>query len=828
MPVIGSRERSPVPVYLCLTQQHDHVLVALAALICLFAAFTALLLQQRALAAAGGRARAIWLLTAAGAAGGGIWATHFVAMLAYRPGLPVGYGPGLTALSILVAILLAGLGFGLALARRLPLPVRQWLGGGIVGIGIGAMHYTGMAALRVPALVGYDLFLVALSLAFGVGFGGLALRASLRQDGLVRRGLGAGLLTLGICAMHFTAMGALELTPSPLVPPPDATAIAPGLLAIAVAGVTLLLLGASLAGTIVDQRFADRNALEARRLHELANATFEGIGIHAGGRLLDANLALARLTGYPLEQMIGQDALRWIVPEDRDFVRRRIAEGSEGAYETQFVRPDGSRVAVEILGRAIDYKGRAARVAAVRDITERKAAEARIRFLANHDALTGLPNRVLFRDRLEQALARARRDGDQVAVMCLDLDRFKEVNDLRGHAAGDALLKQAAARLGAAIRETDTVARLGGDEFAIIQSGLPQPQHAAAFAERLIAAVAEPFEHEGEAMIVGMSVGIALYPADGSEVGTLLKNADTALYRAKADGRGTYRMFEPEMDARLQARRLLERDLREALAQQQLEVHYQPQAELTTRKITGFEALVRWRHPRRGMVSPDEFIPLAEETGLIVPLGEWVLRTACAAAATWPDYLRIGVNLSPVQFGRCDLPQLVEDVLRVNRLPPGRLELEITEGVLIKDIEQALAILRQLKALGVRIAMDDFGTGYSSLSYLQRFPFDKIKIDRSFIGAMGDTAESAAIIRAVTGLGEGLKIPVIAEGVETVAQMDLLRREHCNEIQGYLIGQPIALDSRSDVRAAIAAAQALLDAAVIPARSAGLVLAQAR
>ena len=275
--------------------------------------------------------------------------------------------------------------------------------------------------------------------------------------------------------MHFTAMGALELTPSPLVPLPDATVIAPGLLAIAVAGVTLLLLGASLAGTIVDQRFADRNALEARRLHELANATFEGIGIHAGGRLLDANLALARLTGYPLEEMIGQDALRWIVPEDRDGVRRRIAEGIEGAYETQFLRPDGSRVAVEILGRTIDYKGRAAPVAAVRDITERKAAEARIRFLANHDALTGLPNRVLFRDRLEQALARARRDGDQVAVLCLDLDRFKEVNDLRGHAAGDALLKQAARAPQRRVRETDTVARLGGDEFAIIQSGLPQP-----------------------------------------------------------------------------------------------------------------------------------------------------------------------------------------------------------------------------------------------------------------------------------------------------------------------------------------------------------------
>ena len=689
------------------------------------------------------------------------------------------------------------------------------------------MHYTGMAAVRVPALVAYDPFLVVLSLIFGIALGALALRTALADDTLRSRSLGALALTLGICAMHFTAMGALELTPSPLVPLPDAAVVSPGMLAFAIAAVAVLLLGISLAGSIVDQHLAKRSVQETLRLQELVNATFEAIAIHAGGRLVDGNHALAELTGYRLEQMIGRDVLSLVAVEDRAEVGGRVTDGVEGTYETRLQRSDGGLVPVEILARAIDYKGRRARVAAIRDITERKAAEAQIRFMANHDALTGLPNRVLFRDRLEQALARARQDGSEVAVLCLDLDRFKEINDLRGHAAGDALLKQAAARITAAVRGTDTVARLGGDEFAIVQTALPKPYDAASFAERLVAVVAEPFAFEGEAMQVGLSVGIALFPADGGDAESLLKNADTALYRAKADGRGTFRMFESEMNARLHARRALEADLRQAIELRRLEVHYQPQADLDRRLITGFEALVRWPHPELGMVSPEDFIPLAEDTGLIVPLGEWVMRTACAAATDWPERLRVSVNLSPVQFARCDLPGLVREVLDTHRLAPERLELEITEGVLVKDIEQALATLHEIKALGVRFAMDDFGTGYSSLSYLQRFPFDKIKLDRSFIAAMGNTPESVAIVRAVSGLGRSLNIPVIAEGVETAEQMDLLRREHCDEIQGYLIGQPTALESRAQVLAAVASAQARLEAALARAPSARLVLAQA-
>jgi diguanylate cyclase len=442
----------------------------------------------------------------------------------------------------------------------------------------------------------------------------------------------------------------------------------------------------------------------------------------------------------------------------------------------------------------MDYKGQGVRVAAVRDMRERKAAEAQIRFMATHDALTGLPNRFLFGDRFEQALGRARRTGEQVALLCLDLDRFKDVNDLSGHGAGDALLKQVGARLTATVRETDTVARLGGDEFAIVQCGLSQPEGAASLADRVLASIAEPFELDGEGTVIGISIGIALSPADGSDAETLLRNADTSLYRAKADGRGVYRMFEPAMDARLQARRALEYDLRQALAQRQFELYYQPQAESRGLQVTGFEALLRWHHPRHGIMAPDEFITLAEESGLIVPLGEWVLRNACAAAAHWPPHVRVSVNLSPIQFIRSGLVRLVADILGEHQLAPDRLELEITEGVLIKNSEQALDTLHQLRALGVRIAMDDFGTGYSSLSYLQRFPFDKIKIDKSFIRALECDGDSAAIVRAVIGLGRSLRMPVIAEGVETAKQLEMLRLEYCEEIQGYLVGRPMPLE----------------------------------
>jgi diguanylate cyclase (GGDEF)-like protein len=404
---------------------------------------------------------------------------------------------------------------------------------------------------------------------------------------------------------------------------------------------------------------------------------------------------------------------------------------------------------------------------------------------ARHDELTGLCHRTLFLDCVRQAIARTRREGRTVAVLCLDLDRFKEVNDTLGHPIGDLLLKAVAGRLLDNLREVDTAARLGGDEFAIALAGLDEPTGADALARRLLAALAEPYHVDGHEVVVGASIGIAIWPVDGDDPERLLKCADLALYRAKTDGRGTFHFFEKGMDARLQARRALEQDLRRALAEGAFEIHYQPFIDLGSEEPTGFEALLRWNHPERGQVSPADFIPLAEETGLIIPLGEWVLRRACAEAATWPAPLKVAVNLSPAQFRHPELIRVILSALQDSGLDPGRLELEITESVLMQDSEATLATLRQLRELGVRISMDDFGTGYSSLSCLPSFPFDKIKIDQSFVRSLERCPDSAAIVRAVIHLGRSLGMATTAEGVETSDQLAYLQREGCQEVQGF-------------------------------------------
>jgi diguanylate cyclase (GGDEF)-like protein len=392
---------------------------------------------------------------------------------------------------------------------------------------------------------------------------------------------------------------------------------------------------------------------------------------------------------------------------------------------------------------------------------------------------------------MERELARVQR-GENLAVLCLDLDHFKSVNDTLGHPVGDSLLKAVAERLRQKVRDTDIVARLGGDEFAIVQIAAEQPRGAIVLADRLIEALSKPFDLTGHQLVIGTSIGIALAPSDGLDTDQLIKNADMALYRAKADGRGVFRFFEPEMDAKMQARRTLEIDLRKALVEGEFELFYQPLVNLQSNEISGFEALLRWNHPTRGLVPPSEFIPIAEEMGLIVPLGEQVLRQACTEAAGWPGDIRVAVNLSPVQFKSKTLALAVTTALASSGLPPQRLELEITESVLLQDNEATLTTLHQLRALGVRISMDDFGTGYSSLSYLRSFPFDKIKIDQSFVQDMsGGEDDSVAIIRAVAGLGRNLGMATTAEGVETQEQLGYLRQEGCSEVHGYLFSRPM-------------------------------------
>jgi diguanylate cyclase (GGDEF)-like protein len=432
----------------------------------------------------------------------------------------------------------------------------------------------------------------------------------------------------------------------------------------------------------------------------------------------------------------------------------------------------------------------AAAALAMRDQSRLRVALSHTKAVARHDPLTGLPNRLRFREHMEDALRHLHRQDGGCALLYLDLDGFKGVNDVLGHAAGDALLCAVSSRLSQCTRDIDLVARLGGDEFAIVQVDPHQPAAAEALADRLVGALREPFDIDGYPIVIGTSIGIALVNQATLSADTLLHDADLALYRAKAEGRGTWRFFTADMDLQVGARRMLEDDLRRALALGQFEVFYQPLVDADTQRLTAFEALLRWHHPQRGLVSPADFIPVAEEIGLIVEIGAWVVERACTDAAGWPAHVSVAVNLSAVEFLKGDLPRGVQRALDRSRLAACRLELEITESALLRDNDATLATLHHLRRLGVRTSMDDFGTGYSSLSYLRQFPFDKVKVDRSFIRDIGKEGCGVEIIRAVIGLGRALDIKVLVEGVETAEQLRFLRTEQCDELQGYMFGRP--------------------------------------
>ncbi|MDT3686112.1 MAG: EAL domain-containing protein [Pseudorhodoplanes sp.] len=511
------------------------------------------------------------------------------------------------------------------------------------------------------------------------------------------------------------------------------------------------------------------------------------------GRYILANRASERFYDVPRDEIIGKTAFD-ILPEE---VATVVAARDREALERGRLTVEDYSIYTPKSGHRFVTSKRAAIPSAdgtpeflltiLEDVTERKRGEQRIIHLAHHDPLTDLPNRAAFNAKLTEAIESAKARGEKFALLCTDLDRFKEVNDLFGHAAGDTVLLEISRRL-KIIAGDAFLSRLGGDEFPIVVSGM-QPDAAKQMAHRLIAAMTEEIDYEGRQFRPGISIGIAIYPDDGADVATLLRNADAALYRAKSEGRGIVRFYEAEMDRLLRDRRALQNNLAVAAEKHELMLYYQPQARVTG-QIVGFEVLLRWNHPARGFVPPDTFIPLAEENGMIVPIGEWVLREGCREAASWPKPLQIAINLSPVQFRHGDLVGLVHSVLLETGLAPERLVLEITEGALMDDYSHAVSILRRLKALGVQIAMDDFGTGYSSLSYLQSFPFDKIKIDQTFISNMERNNQSAAIVRAVLGLGQKLNLLVVAEGVENQEQLAILRHERCDEMQGYLIGRP--------------------------------------
>jgi len=530
--------------------------------------------------------------------------------------------------------------------------------------------------------------------------------------------------------------------------------------------------------------------LEMRRRRELLLATLDAVLICEGERIRAANISFARMVGARCSSLAGTR----LADHFPDPALLLAAGDSKERIETEMFAQDRTTIPVEVLASTRGRGKRQRRIYAIRDLRQRRDDEERIHFLAYHDALTNLPNRLSFCERLDQDIRRAERTGEPLAVLALDLDHFKGVNDLFGHAAGDRLLRDVAARLRNAIRPYDMIGRFGGDEFAISLSTGAQPSTALQVSERLIAALDSPFDLGGTATTVGLSIGIAVYPDHGTDAETLLSRSDMALYRAKKSGRGAPCVFEQEMDEDLRERYSLAQDLRGALRRQEISLSYQPLTK-PDGEVIGFETFMRWRHPRLGNVAPNVFLPVAEDFGYITSLGAWAIQEACREAATWPNKLRLAINVSPMQFQQGDLAATIIRVLAETGLEPDRLEIDITERVLIHQPARALSVLGALKAMGVRIAIDDFGTGASSLANLQSFPVDKIKIDRSFIAQLGTSHQADAIVKAVAGLGRGLDLLVAAEGVETESQLAMLIGEACIEMQGYLFSRALPIDS---------------------------------
>jgi diguanylate cyclase (GGDEF)-like protein/PAS domain S-box-containing protein len=547
---------------------------------------------------------------------------------------------------------------------------------------------------------------------------------------------------------------------------------------------------------ITKHRMAERAIRESEeRLRKFTDASNEGIVFHEKGIITDLNEAAASMLGYTQEQMVGKTIVEYIAPEAIESVKQHIAQGFERAYESVLMRADGSRVAVELAGKDLMFHGQSYRMTVVRDITDRKEAEARIHFLAHHDTLTQLPNRLMMMDRLEHMLAAAKRHAKMVGVLFIDLDNFKTVNDSLGHHAGDELLKRVASRIQSCLRAADLVARLGGDEFLVVVSDLALPEDVVPVAEKLLSTVSESFSLEGHIITVSPSIGISVFPRDGMDRDSLIKNADAAMYLAKERGRNNFQFYTTALNKGAFEALAMESGIRRAIDAVQFTLHYQPEVSVQTGELTGIEALIRWKHPELGLLGPDRFISVAEHRGLIMPIGKWVLEQACKQNAEWQKLglpkVPMAVNLSPIQFKQPQLPEIVARILSDSGLDGQYLELEITENLLMSDTQQVTRTLGALKNLGVRLTVDDFGAGYSSLSYLKRYPIDKLKIDRSFVRHIPGDPEDVAITNAMISLGRSLGMRVLAEGVEYQEQMEFLRGQKCDEMQGYFVSPPL-------------------------------------
>jgi diguanylate cyclase (GGDEF)-like protein/PAS domain S-box-containing protein len=812
---------------------HDPILVTLSIALAILSSYVSLELGGRIKAAAGSKQMG-WLFAAGIAMGGGIWSMHFVAMIALELPFAVAYNLSLTVLSLLIAILVATAGFYTVFWRP-GSSLRFILGGAVMGVGVAAMHYTGMAALIMPATRQYDFRLVALSGVIAIAASIVALWLAFHVRRLSLKLLSAMLMGFAVSGMHFTGMAAFVCGNAqggnPVVP-----GVSSIVLAVCVAGISGAILLTGLALALHDQR--------QRRLHK---HRIDALLRHSADltAIVDQNWGVtylspgaSRFVGHVGEIAIGANFLAFFTAEAKtralDLMQRARAQPEQPVHEEFAGTGTGAewfeitlndqfadtaiqgvivnlhditkqKQAIEVIKDSLDRAHEAAQLAKKQSLAleqaheAAQAAEEQARLLARHDALTGLPNRRVFTTTLETSFSHAQSGLANLSLLLIDLDDFKKINDLQGHQIGDAVLCEIARCLGASLRKSDMVARLGGDEFAVIsvdekvlEAHMEDTAH---LATRLLGILQRPLLLDEGRFEINASIGIATYEPGITDVTSLMRAADIAMYQAKRTGKGAFRFFDREMDAETRERAALEKALMQAVEREEIQPHYQPIIDIGTQRIRSFEALARWTHPERGFVPPDVFIPILEQLGLMPKLTTSILRQACRHALKWPEDIRVSVNLSPSELKDPAVVDRILAVLAEENFPPTRLELEITEVVLVSDTDAAKAILTALKEYGVTISLDDFGTGYSSLYHLRELQFDRIKIDRSFVQNMRENADNEKIIDALLGLTRNLNLQVVAEGIENSATLELLTQKGCKYGQGYHFGKAMTADS---------------------------------
>lgn len=795
-------------VFNSLTNHHDfmHMLIAIAVLG--FSLVCSLLVFQRGQVAATETGSRRWVIAAGIITGLGVWATHFIALIGYQPGFPIKFDAIVTLMSALIAIV--GLTTATSIAHNSRTTVRKLIAAFIASCTVVTMHYFGMTALHDSVLMTYDPLLVAFSVIVCFGFYIIAYTCRRSEHPFVRNVVSWSCAMIAILSAHFVGMAAMTLTPRETISQ-TGWLMGTGALSITIATTTcLILLFAALAAGL-DSLLVQLRNLEARKLSALADSSREALFMVSDrGKVIQANMAAEILLGIPRDSMPGADISDILQLKDLP----NLINGEDRLIDERTLRSSGGQeLTVEIATRAMQDADMGFTVFAVRDLTKRLRQEAKVRALAYRDVLTGLPNRAAFNSTLEAAIRDKPYAPSDLAVLIIDVDEFKEVNDQFGHGVGDGLLRIVGRRISACLSPADMVARLGGDEFAVILRGRTSIHQIKWTANTILKSFAAPVTLGTRSLLMGASVGVALAEPDAVGPARVLLAADRALYAAKEAGRGCYRVYDSALHEVHEQKRDLEAALHEAVEDEQFVLHFQPKVCSQTRAIVGREALIRWNRPGRGLVYPDTFIPVAEQSLLINDIGRWTIRAACEAAINWDENETVAVNLSARQFLDADLVENVRKVLRDTGLRPSRLELEITETALILNKQLAATILHELKSLGIKIALDDFGTGYSSMSYVQSFPFDRIKIDRSFVGAMNGDRKSRAIVEAIISLAHSLDIPVVAEGVETEEQATLLRSLLCEELQGFLIARPAPINAREPDRMSSAKPRTALTAA---------------